>query len=217
MQGEDSGRQPLGSRSPAWPGRFGPEAPQHEREQAGRCRMQHDVGQVVSDDRIAPQFVLQPEGAVEHGIILLGGPELEPDPPQPMPRLEGRRGDVGGIVPEQSACEGRKVGQQGGGEERQRACWPWEARRARRNRRGAKREGEVRPDHLPFAAESGRHEVGVFHQEKVKHDPNNPGAVESDPQVLLIPSRPRTSRPAPRRKKLLGSGIAAKDKLMLSQ
>jgi hypothetical protein len=80
--------------------------------------MQHDVGQVVSDDRIAPQFVLQPEGAVEHGIILLGGPELEPDPPQPMPRLEGRRGDVGGIVPEQSACEsasahaghGRRVG-----------------------------------------------------------------------------------------------------------
>ena len=41
--------------------------------------MQDDVDEVVAEDRVAPEFGLGPERAVEQWVVLLCGAELEPD------------------------------------------------------------------------------------------------------------------------------------------
>ena len=139
MQRENSGRQPFDSRSPARPGSFRPDAPQYQREQAGRGCVQPDVHQVVAKDRVTPKPVLKPEGAVEHRIVLLSGADLEPDLPQTVPRLECRSGDVGVVVPKQSASNARKIGEQNNAEERHDHHGGQQARRTRLSRPRAKR------------------------------------------------------------------------------
>ena len=78
--------------------------------------MQRHVDQVIAEHRIAPQSMLQPEGAVQQRVILLRGAEVEPDAPQTVQRLQVGPRDVHVVVPEQRAVQRGQVGDQGAGD-----------------------------------------------------------------------------------------------------
>ena len=80
-------------------------APQDGRKEPCGGGVKEDVYKVVSKHVVAPQPVLGPERRVENRVILLGRPDLEPDPPQPVERAELRAGHMGIIVPEKSSEE----------------------------------------------------------------------------------------------------------------
>ena len=68
---------------------------------------------MIAEDGIAPDAVLQPKGAVEQRIILLRGAEFEPNAPQAVQRLEGGRGHMTDVIPDQAASHRRYVSNQG--------------------------------------------------------------------------------------------------------
>jgi len=67
--------------------------------------VQSDIGKMVAKHSVAPQAMFDPESAVEQRIVLLRGAQVEPDAPQPVQGLHGRRRDVGGVIPNQAAME----------------------------------------------------------------------------------------------------------------
>ena len=103
MQGEDGRRQVgPGDRQP----------PQDQRHHQGRQGVQDDVHQVIAQRGVAPQLVLDPEGGVQQRIILLRGPQVEPDAVQSVPRAQFGAGHVRVIVPDESAVPGRLICQE---------------------------------------------------------------------------------------------------------
>jgi hypothetical protein len=94
MEGED-GRGQRG------PGNLEP--PQDAEQQDGGEAVQKDVDEVIARGGVAPDAVLQPEGRVQQGVILLGGSEVRPDPPEPAQRAQLRPGDVCVVVPQERA------------------------------------------------------------------------------------------------------------------
>ena len=62
---------------------------------------------MVAEYRVAPEPGLEPEGAVQERVVLLGGVEVEPDRPQAVPTPERGAGDVGIVVPDVAAGECR--------------------------------------------------------------------------------------------------------------
>ena len=104
MQGEKQRREPgAGHRQPS----------QDHAEQAGGGGMEQDVEQVVAQRRVTPQAVLDPKRRVQERVVLLRGADLEPDASQSVQRLQIRSGDMPGVVPDESAPEGGKIGDQG--------------------------------------------------------------------------------------------------------
>ena len=69
---------------------------------------------MVTEDRVAPKAVLQPEGRVEHRIVLLGGADVEPDASEAADRLQLRPGDVQVVVEKEPAAESREISEQRG-------------------------------------------------------------------------------------------------------
>src|SRR5262249_30173274 len=53
--------------------------------------------------------VLHPKGGVQQRVVLLGSPDLEPDPAQPRKRGQSRLGDVILVVPDQPGAVHRRV------------------------------------------------------------------------------------------------------------
>src|SRR4051794_12274246 len=64
---------------------------------------------MVTEGRVAPEPVLDPKRAVEDRVILLRRREVRPDAREAGARLQLGRGEVGLIVPEAAAVEGRPV------------------------------------------------------------------------------------------------------------
>ena len=96
MEGEDrSGEERAGDRK----------APQDAKEQERRPRMQRDIEQVIPERRIAPDAVLQPEGAPRHRVVLLRRAGLEPDPPKAVERAQAGARDVGVIIPDETGAK----------------------------------------------------------------------------------------------------------------
>ncbi len=94
MQGEDGGRQiGPGNRQP----------PQDQGHQKGGRRVQQNIHQVIAERGVAPQPVLDPEGTVQHRVILQRGAHVEPDPPQSIPGSQVGQGDVLVVVPKNPA------------------------------------------------------------------------------------------------------------------
>ena len=134
MQGEDGRRQVRpGDRQP----------PQDQGHHQGRQGVQPNVHQVVAERRVAPQLVLDPEGAVQQRVILLRGPEVEPDPVQSLPGTQFGAGYVRLVVPDESALPGRLINQE------------------HRDHQGGRKEPVLRPESLskdgtPFGRSWGR-------------------------------------------------------------
>ena len=59
------------------------ELPQDEHEEDGRRRMQSHAGEVIADERVAPQPMLEPERGMQQRVVLLRCAHLGPDAPQP--------------------------------------------------------------------------------------------------------------------------------------
>jgi hypothetical protein len=68
---------------------------------------------MVPDYPIAPDAVLDPKGAVEQRVVLLGGSGVGPDAPEAVEVAEIGTGDVAGVVPEEGAVDGGQVGGEG--------------------------------------------------------------------------------------------------------
>ncbi len=68
MQRKDCGGEPPGPGTPGTVARSGCgcrlEAGEQQSEQAGGGRVQGDIEQMIAKDRVAPDFMLQPKGAV---------------------------------------------------------------------------------------------------------------------------------------------------------
>ena len=73
---------------------------------------------------VAPQSVLDPEGAVQDRIILLGRMHVGPDAAEPSQRAQVRPRDMGLIIPQQAAAQRGPVTRQHE-TEHQRAHCPW--------------------------------------------------------------------------------------------
>ena len=82
--------------------------------------MQNEVYQMIAERGIAPQLVLDPERAVQHRVVLDGGPHVEPGAVQSLPGAEFGARDVDVVVPEESALPGGLIGQEDGGDQRSR-------------------------------------------------------------------------------------------------
>jgi len=76
--------------------------------------MQQDVRQVIVQHGATPQPMLDPEGGVKQGIILLSRSQLEPNSREAVKGTELRPCDVRGIVPNQPATKRRPISQQRG-------------------------------------------------------------------------------------------------------
>lgn len=74
--------------------------------------MPQQVDQVVANERVAPQLVLKPEGAVQQWVVLLCCSRFEPDAVQTVKRLQSGLGNVRIIVPKSAAVEGRQIGKE---------------------------------------------------------------------------------------------------------
>ncbi len=83
--------------------------PEDREEQQRRGEVERDVDEVVPERVVAPEPVLDPEGGVGERVVLLGRPELEPDSPEPVERLQLRTRHVRGVVPEPLAVPGRSI------------------------------------------------------------------------------------------------------------
>ena len=55
------------------------QATQDQRHHQGCRGVQEDVHQVIAERRVAPQLVLDPEGAERQRVVLLRGKDVEPD------------------------------------------------------------------------------------------------------------------------------------------
>ena len=86
--------------------------------------MEQYVGQMVSERRVAPQPVFNPEGAVQDGIILLGRMQVGPDPAQSRPGAQIRQRDMGRVIPNQTAPKCGPIARQDESED-ERARDPW--------------------------------------------------------------------------------------------
>ncbi len=94
MEGEEEAGQPgAGQRETA----------DEKNDKAGAESVQQDVEQMITDDSVAPDAVLQPEGAVEQRIVLLGCAEVKPDAPEPFQRLHGGPREMSVVIPERTA------------------------------------------------------------------------------------------------------------------
>ena len=87
---------------------------EEDRRQQGRQSVQEDVHQVIAERRIAPEFLFDPEDAVQQGIVLLRGPGFKPDPMQPIQASQRRGSHVALVVPDKAAVPCGLVGQENG-------------------------------------------------------------------------------------------------------
>jgi hypothetical protein len=95
------------------------EPPKSHPQEPGRGPMQRHVEPVVAGSRVSPKAELQPERAVEEGVVLLGGAGLGPDPPETVQRGQLRSDQVGVVVPDEAGVPYPKVGDERGGHEEQ--------------------------------------------------------------------------------------------------
>ena len=86
---------------------------QDQQQQGGRGRVQGHVEEVVADRRVPPHPVLDPEGRMQQGIILLGRADLEPDPSEPGQGAQRRRRHVVAVIPDEPCPKDRRVGRKG--------------------------------------------------------------------------------------------------------
>jgi len=89
-------------------------AAQRQVEEPGGGPVECEVGQVITRRRISPHAELQPEGAVEDRVVLLGRPGLEPDPPQAAQRVQLRADHMGVVVPDKTGAPHALVDKKGG-------------------------------------------------------------------------------------------------------
>ena len=89
-----------------------PQPPQNEREQQSRGCVQQDICEMIAENGVAPKTMLDPERAMQDGIILLHRPDFEPDPPQAMPGAQGASGDIIAVVPKEAAVQAWPIGNQ---------------------------------------------------------------------------------------------------------
>ena len=81
--------------------------------------MEADVDEMVGKCRITPDAMLNPEGRMRDGVVLLRCAEVEPDARQAMKGLQFRAGDVLVVVPQQPAAPHRLIRGERGKEKRQ--------------------------------------------------------------------------------------------------
>ena len=77
-----------------------PAFPQDHHHKKSRTRMQQHIRKVIPEDRVSPELMLHPEGAVQQRVILLGRAYIKPDSPETMQRPERRFSHMRVVVPQ---------------------------------------------------------------------------------------------------------------------
>src|SRR5947199_5594099 len=67
-----------------------------------------NIHEMIPEGRIAPQAVLEPKRAVQKRVILFGGSDLGPDPPESMQRLQRGCRHVIAVVPDEIRAQRRQ-------------------------------------------------------------------------------------------------------------
>src|SRR5579872_992758 len=81
MQGEDKPGQPRSAQSQ--------QSDNRDDETSGEAVFKK-IGEVITQNSIAPEAMLDPERGMQQRIILMRGSQLKPDAPQAMKRLQRR-------------------------------------------------------------------------------------------------------------------------------
>ena len=146
MHGEDRRRQPRSGKLEERQ-----DAPQ-EHDPEG---VQKDVDDVVADRLELPELVLDPEGRVDHRVVLGCRAEIEPDPLQPLHRAQrGILDDVIVVVPDESVVQDGPIGHQCHGDQQARQQRLVRNRRRHVRQQGAKKsraepDAEIRAEIKP--------------------------------------------------------------------
>src|SRR5678815_343863 len=96
------------------------EALQYAREKNRDDSMQHEVEDVVAQWVVAPHPMLEPKRAVQERIVLLGGAEIRPNPPETGERTECGACNMRVIVPDKTRAQRWEIGEKHRAENRDR-------------------------------------------------------------------------------------------------